>query len=879
MDGLQMEAERWVERRMETLRMKNALMQSGERLPPKLERRMLGFDPNERNPRGETLLIGVIRYLTDAVTQIRYANMLLRSGSDATLSETRHKRTPLMFACMERNESLTRLLISQKNVDLTAQDRLGNTALMYATIHGHANIVNILVNELTRKWSFDIFRVKNCMGHTAESLAKKNGRYDCAALLKRERIQMFQRMHRQLALIHFSAQIKGWENYGTTYKAKDLFMQRRAPDERTKTIADTPNLPKLSQKLLESVQDGPGRMFHSRSVVHFGYVLQLPIIHASSRRRNSLTRRRGSRPRETDRNRSKDATRQLARHPMAAVDGLRRLAALLLLVQHGFDLAYGDSVEDRLYKTLLTTNYEKAIRPTLHHTVATNVTFGFLLNQIVDVDERNQVLTTRSWLNVNWLDPRLRWNASDWEGIKVMYFPHERLWKPDIILVNNADREYREAIVSTDIMATSNGNVTWLFSAIFRSSCQIRVRYYPFDDQECLLKFAAWSHHMDELDLGLTTDKGDLSSYMNNSEFDLLDMTAVRELHRFPCCPDLPWPLINIKIKMKRRPLFYVFNHILPCVLISSMAILGFYVPPDTGEKITMCITTMLSMGVYLKTITESIPPTSEAVPLIGVYYVVSLAIVCLATCVNVWTLSVHRNGSANQGGHVPRWIQNLILGYLATFMRITIHEPDSLALLKAAQKKTKSTVRRQSMMKSVRQMVGSRAQKKKKECPPLECDCEDHPQTKYGNVQPEGAEWSVELTNPNHMSPPPVEETKKPKQLVFFTDASEGSRAETYLVASGMTNQLAPRVNTNPALNKEFEERFRRILKRIYRTLQHHEMRQQVGDERARIQWEWQQLATVIDRILLIGFFFTTACTTFFILVEPVIFADHSVL
>jgi nicotinic acetylcholine receptor len=48
------------------------------------------------------------------------------------------------------------------------------------------------------------------------------------------------------------------------------------------------------------------------------------------------------------------------------------------------------------------------------------------------------------------------------------------------------------------------------------------------------------------------------------------------------------------------------------------MAILGFYVPPDTGEKITMCITTMLSMGVYLKTITESIPPTSEAVPLIG---------------------------------------------------------------------------------------------------------------------------------------------------------------------------------------------------------------------------------------------------------------------
>ena len=68
----------------------------------------------------------------------------------------------------------------QKNVDLTAQDRLGNTALMYAAIYGHSKIVNLLVDELTRRWSFDVFRVKNCMGHTAESLARKNGRVECA---------------------------------------------------------------------------------------------------------------------------------------------------------------------------------------------------------------------------------------------------------------------------------------------------------------------------------------------------------------------------------------------------------------------------------------------------------------------------------------------------------------------------------------------------------------------------------------------------------------------------------------------------------------------------------------------------------------------------
>lgn len=71
------------------------------------------------------------------------------------------------------------------------------------------------------------------------------------------------------------------------------------------------------------------------------------------------------------------------------------------------------------------------------------------------------------------------------------------------------------------------------------------------------------------------------------------------------------------------------------------MGLLGFYMPPDTGEKVTTCITTMLSMGVYLKTITEIIPPTSEAVPLIGVYYVASLMIVCAATVMNAVTLNL----------------------------------------------------------------------------------------------------------------------------------------------------------------------------------------------------------------------------------------------
>ncbi|CAB3399483.1 unnamed protein product [Caenorhabditis bovis] len=517
-----------------------------------------------------------------------------------------------------------------------------------------------------------------------------------------------------------------------------------------------------------------------------------------------------------------------------------------------------DKTEEALYRTLLDYSaYEKDVRPCHHHKESTNVTFGFLLNQIVEMDERNQALTTRSWLNINWMDPRLSWNETLWSDIKAIYVPHNRIWKPDIILVNNAIREYHASLVSTDVMVTSDGNVTWLFSALFRSSCPIRVRYYPFDDQLCELKFASWSHDLTEINLGLNTDKGDLSSYMNNSEFDLVDMTAERKVITFPSDYNSLWPTIVIRIHMHRRPLFYVFNHIIPCVLISSMAVLGFLMPPETGEKINMIITTLLSMGVYLQSITESIPPTSEGVPLIGMYYVSSLLMVCLATCVNVITLNMHRNGAANQGRHVPTWMQKWILGYLATLMRMSIREPDSIALLKASQSK-KSTIRRSSILrdlKRVKNMSNLRSKEKdSNSANRVECECMDPLAHIYAETM--YRPYLIPTSNGN---------------------ANSDLSSESALLGKVVSEGIMPRITTSTdEAMSEFENRFRRILKRVYRSLQQYEIREEILDERSRIQWQWQQLATVVDRLLLCLFCSATLLTIVCLLIVPVAYRDH---
>ena len=64
-------------------------------------------------------------------------------------------------------------------------------------------------------------------------------------------------------------------------------------------------------------------------------------------------------------------------------------------------------------------------------------------------------------------------------------------------------------------------------------------------------------------------------------------MPAKRNEVIYDCCPE-PYLDITFIIKIRRRTLYYFTNLIIPCLLISSMAVLGFTLPPDSGEKLSL---------------------------------------------------------------------------------------------------------------------------------------------------------------------------------------------------------------------------------------------------------------------------------------------------
>uniref|UniRef100_A0A667XCL9 Neuronal acetylcholine receptor subunit alpha-7 n=1 Tax=Myripristis murdjan TaxID=586833 RepID=A0A667XCL9_9TELE len=318
----------------------------------------------------------------------------------------------------------------------------------------------------------------------------------------------------------------------------------------------------------------------------------------------------------------------------------------------------------RLYKELMA-NYNRLERPVVNDSAAILVELGLTLLQIIDVDEKNQVLMTNAWLQLYWTDIYLSWNPDNYPGVQNLRFPSDQIWTPDILLYNSADERF-DATFHTNVLVNASGYCQYIPPGILKSTCYIDVRWFPFDVQKCDLKFGSWTHNGWLLDLQMLDV--DTSTYIPNGEWDLVGVPAKRNELYYECCKE-PYPDVTFTVTMRRRTLYYGLNLLIPCVLISGLALLVFLLPADSGEKISLGITVLLSLTVFMLLVAEIMPATSDSVPLIAQYFASTMMIVGMSVVVTVIVLQFHHHDP--QGGKMPKWVRVVLLNWCAWFLRM----------------------------------------------------------------------------------------------------------------------------------------------------------------------------------------------------------------
>ncbi|XP_029141556.1 neuronal acetylcholine receptor subunit beta-3 [Protobothrops mucrosquamatus] len=266
-------------------------------------------------------------------------------------------------------------------------------------------------------------------------------------------------------------------------------------------------------------------------------------------------------------------------------------------------------------------------------------------------------MTTNVWLKQEWIDHKLCWNPEDYGGITAIRVPSESLWLPDIVLFENADGRF-EGSLMTKAIIKYNGIVVWKPPASYKSSCTMDVTFFPFDRQNCSMKFGSWTYDGSMVDLILVDENVDRTDFFDNGEWEILNAKGMKGNRKDGL---YSYPFITYSFVLRRLPLFYTLFLIIPCLGLSFLTVLVFYLPSDEGEKLSLSTSVLVSLTVFLLVIEEIIPSSSKVIPLIGEYLLFIMIFVTLSIIVTIFVINVHHRSSATYHPMAP-WVRRLFL-------------------------------------------------------------------------------------------------------------------------------------------------------------------------------------------------------------------------
>ncbi|CAH1775750.1 unnamed protein product [Owenia fusiformis] len=274
------------------------------------------------------------------------------------------------------------------------------------------------------------------------------------------------------------------------------------------------------------------------------------------------------------------------------------------------------------------------------------------LFQILNVHERSKVIEVATFMRFFWNDSRLQWNPKDYGNITIQHFANDEIWIPDITLYNSADynkqtslKFYSEGIPN---IVEHTGYVRWNFPAVLRVSCTMFLKIFPFDTQKCNMIIAPWVSDVSEIYIYTKQRKGDMKHFQLNGEWNILDFYTYNTEMNYSSSPGtvvLPFSEVVSTIIIQRKPLYYIFNLIIPCIFLLLISTMGLLMPIASGSRAPLSIMVLLSMVVLNMSISAYIPVDSHNIPLISQFTMFIMFAMGMNVIFTVGSLNIHFNG------------------------------------------------------------------------------------------------------------------------------------------------------------------------------------------------------------------------------------------
>ena len=230
------------------------------------------------------------------------------------------------------------------------------------------------------------------------------------------------------------------------------------------------------------------------------------------------------------------------------------------------------------------------------------------------------------------------------------------IWTPDIVLKNGVKKFEELGGEFYYLEVFPNGEVHWMPYQVFESKCDMDITYFPFDAQVCDITFISWSFFKLEVNMMLPESGPPVYFYdFNENSVWGIESTGGRRSQSH-----IADSTVTFTLNLRRKPLYYVMNLILPVVLLGVISLLVFVIPADAGEKMSFAVTVFLSFAVFLSIISMQLPVNSENTSLLGVYLVFQMSIAVAIIIISAFQLRLHHRCEERKVGTFYRGIVNI---------------------------------------------------------------------------------------------------------------------------------------------------------------------------------------------------------------------------
>ena len=334
--------------------------------------------------------------------------------------------------------------------------------------------------------------------------------------------------------------------------------------------------------------------------------------------------------------------------------------AILLFLNRAVAIA-PDAFLDRLngmHKAVVNENYDASVIPWRGPEVGPVVVNSSLhLQQVVRLNEKEQILTSKVFVQLEWIDPRLQWDPSEHQGVEYIRLPSHMLWRPDIIMENSASETmFLSDLDSHSLIRVSyRGEVQWVPYLFLDTFCQVDATFFPFDQQTCPYKLSSYfyPHTLIRIDpvFGEINIAGQYSA-----EWDVKDI--VYSVHKSYETSDGTYFHCNFSIVISRRMNFSNLVMLIPCVILTVLTLMMFILPAETGQRMELGLAIWTSLVLFLLIVNDTIPGSSDGLmPIVGTYLILMVILVTLSLIIVILNTVWQEKHFTD----LPKWLQRLI--------------------------------------------------------------------------------------------------------------------------------------------------------------------------------------------------------------------------